>query len=193
MLKASLITHAILLVASTPALAATECYAEAAQQYGVHESLLRALVHVESSGNQKAVNRNPDGSEDLGLSQINSRWLSTLAKYGITRKSLIEDGCLNLKVGAWILSNNIDRLGYNWDAVGAYNVGCKTSSNHVCQKKRGAYSNKIYQALLKQGKAVSYSPAESSEVSANSITGMNDGINTVKFATSNVIQEAARD
>ena len=71
--------------------------------------------------NPHAIGRNRNGSRDLGLMQINSAWLPTLAKYGITERDLFEP-CTNIHVGAWILAGNVSRLGYTWEAVGAYNA-----------------------------------------------------------------------
>lgn len=68
-----------------------------------------------------ALNRNRDGSWDVGLMQINSRWLPTLSRHGITAEQLWEP-CVSIHVGAWILAGNFRRLGFNWEAVGAYNA-----------------------------------------------------------------------
>lgn len=114
------------------------CWDEAANKYGVNAYLLYAIAKTESSLNSKAVNRNKNGSYDIGLMQINSFWLPTLRKHGLTEKQLY-DPCTSIQVGAWILAQNIRRLGNSWDAVGAYN-----SSN---PKFRLQYAVKVYKNL----------------------------------------------
>jgi soluble lytic murein transglycosylase-like protein len=115
-----------------------ECLRAAAHRYGVNPTLLKAIAWVESGFNPGALNLgNADGSRDIGLMQINSRWLPTLRRWAITERA-IEDPCVNAQVGAWILAENFARLGVTWEAVGAYN----TASAH----KRRAYAWKVYQA-----------------------------------------------
>ena len=110
-----------LLLASLAIPGHANCFAQAGAKYAVSPVLLRAISQVESNGNPLARNLNRDGSEDLGLMQINSRWLQVLTRYGIDRQSLF-DPCLNAHVGAWILSQNIRAHGYRWEAIGAYNA-----------------------------------------------------------------------
>ncbi|MFH1872650.1 MAG: lytic transglycosylase domain-containing protein [Pseudomonadota bacterium] len=110
------------------------CFDQAAARYGVSPSLLKAISLVESGSNPAARNRNADGSEDVGHMQVNSRWLGALSTYGIGRDQLL-DPCINTYVGAWILAQNISRLGYNWEAVGAYNARS--------QAKRAAYARRV--------------------------------------------------
>jgi len=100
---------------------ARACWAEVAAWYGVNPQLLYAIAKTESSLNPNAMNRNKNGSYDIGLMQINSSWLPTLRKYGIDEQRL-KDPCTNLQVGAWILSQNMQRMGVTWEAVGAYNA-----------------------------------------------------------------------
>lgn len=108
------------------------------QKHGVSPYLLFAIAKTESGLNPKARNRNTNGSEDVGLMQVNSMWHSTLAGFGISPADLL-DGCVSLDVGAWILAANMRTMGVNWDAVGAYNA---KSPN-----KRLRYANKVYSNL----------------------------------------------
>lgn len=97
------------------------CFDLAAQRYRVPTTLLRSISRAESGGNPAALHRNANGSFDIGHMQINSGWLPTLAKSGITRQHLLNP-CTNTLVGAWILACNIQRMGYDWKAIGAYNA-----------------------------------------------------------------------
>lgn len=101
---------------------AAACWDEAAKKYGVNPYLLYAIAKTESSLNPKAINRNKNGSYDIGLMQINSNWLPTLRKHGLDEKRLF-DPCTSIHVGAWVLAQNMRRLGNSWEAVGAYNAG----------------------------------------------------------------------
>ena len=103
------------------AVPAQACWDDAAARYQVNPTLLHAIARTESGVNPRAIGRNRNGSRDIGLMQINSGWLPTLARHGITEQDLF-DPCTNLHVGAWILAHNFARLGYTWEAVGAYNA-----------------------------------------------------------------------
>ncbi|WP_322025077.1 transglycosylase SLT domain-containing protein [Burkholderia sp. BCC1977] len=139
------ISHATPKIAATIALscalhgvARADCLDDAATFQKVSVSLLRGIAQVESGMNPNAVNTNTNGTVDIGLMQINSTWLPTLAREGITRESLF-DACTNAYVGAWILSQNIRQLGANWNAIGAY--------NSASPDKRLAYARKVYDAI----------------------------------------------
>lgn len=114
------------------------CWDEAEERYGVSSELLFAIAKVESRLNPSAIGKNPNGTYDIGLMQINSSWLPKLKRYGITKKDLL-DGCTSIHVGAWILSDNIARHGLSWTAIGAYNA--KT------EWKRARYANLVYKEL----------------------------------------------
>jgi soluble lytic murein transglycosylase-like protein len=117
------------------------CFEQAGIRYGIAPSLLKAISAVESGSNPDARNRNRNGSEDIGHMQINSRWLGVLASYGIGRNQLF-DPCVITHVGAWILAQNISRLGYGWDAIGAYNA--RSPEKRVAYARRVAAKVKVW-------------------------------------------------
>jgi len=124
---------ALLLVAANAfAHPVTDCFFEAGERYNIDPLLLWSIGKTESGFNSRAINRN-SGSYDIGIMQINSAWLPTLSRYGILPASLY-DPCTNIRVGAWILAQNIRRHGYNWKAVGAYNAA--TPSKQVIYARK---------------------------------------------------------
>lgn len=139
--------HLVLLTAMASCSApAGACWDEAAGRYGVNAYLLYAIAKTESGLNPNAVNRNRNGSYDIGLMQINSSWLPTLRKYGVDEKQLF-DPCTSIHVGAWILAQNMQRMGNSWEAIGAYNARNP--------ELRLRYARKVYRnippAVLAQG------------------------------------------
>ncbi len=116
------------------------CFEEAGELYGISPELLWAIAKTESGFNVSAVHYNANGSFDYGLMQVNSSWYREL---GRERWVHLNDGCYNVKVGAWILSQCIKRYGYTWMAVGCY--------NGVSQNKKIEYANRIYKTLERTG------------------------------------------
>lgn len=117
------------------ALPAHACWEDAATRYQVSSVLLYAIARTESGLNPQAIGRNSNGSRDIGLMQINSAWLPTLASHGIGERELFEP-CVNIYVGAWILAGNVSRLGYTWEAVGAYNAANTALRRSYVEKVR---------------------------------------------------------
>jgi len=111
-------TVAISLIAAFPAHA---CWEQAAERYSISPELLYAIARTESGLDPQAIGHNRNGSRDIGLMQINSAWLPRLSNHGIAERDLF-DPCTSIHVGAWILAGNVQRLGYTWEAVGAYNA-----------------------------------------------------------------------
>ncbi|MGT0193792.1 lytic transglycosylase domain-containing protein [Burkholderia pyrrocinia] len=130
-----------MVVAALPARA--DCLDDAAAFHRVNPRLLRVIAQHESGMRPNAVNRNTNGSEDIGLMQINTSWLPTLSRYGIHREHLF-NGCVSAYVGAWILASNVRRFGPNWKAVGAYNA--------VTPSKQLVYASAIYRRFMQQGR-----------------------------------------
>ncbi|WP_217999638.1 lytic transglycosylase domain-containing protein [Thauera butanivorans] len=133
------------------------CFEQAAQRYGLHALELAAHACVESSMRADAINDRHvarTGSVDLGLMQINSRWLPKLEPQGITRDRLLTDACTNIEVGAGILADLKKRHGDSWNATGAYNAACTQLKGEACERARATYAWKVYgamQALARRG------------------------------------------
>lgn len=126
------------------------CWAEVASRYDIEPELLQAIAAVESGYRADAMNlANRNGTRDIGLMQINSIHLPRLLKLGITEERLLTEPCLSVEVGASILAGFIQRFGYNWTAVGSYNVGPGPGPER--EALRMQYARKIwarYEALV---------------------------------------------
>jgi hypothetical protein len=83
----------------------------------------------------------------MGPAQVNSSWLPMLAKSGISREQVLNNGCLNVAVGAWILAQSMDGASSNdpgefWRRVGNYN-------SHTLQYNL-IYQRKVWEQVLRQ-------------------------------------------
>lgn len=132
----------------TPAMA--QCFEWASARFGMSSHLLYAIALQESGLNPRAVNRNTNGSQDIGLMQINSSWAPTLMRYGI-RTADLWDPCTNIFVGAWILGGNLVRMGPTVAALGAYNARDPV--------KREAYARRVLERLHRLSTATSDAPS----------------------------------
>ncbi|AKZ28816.1 MULTISPECIES: lytic transglycosylase domain-containing protein [Ralstonia solanacearum species complex] len=110
---------AVALLACLPPNGKADCIDDAAAYHDVNPQVLRAIGYQESRLNPQARNLNRNGSEDLGMFQINSIHLPELSRYGIGRQMLF-DPCVSAYVAAWHLSRKIRQHGNNWWAIGAY-------------------------------------------------------------------------
>jgi soluble lytic murein transglycosylase-like protein len=115
------------------------CVMPAAQYHGVNPWVLRAILKVESDFNPDAVNRNPNGTVDVGMGQINSIHFSELAAWGIAPANLM-DGCVATYVAAWQLSRQVRKHGNSWFGIASYH------STSPCENAR--YAALLWNVLL---------------------------------------------
>jgi len=107
------------------------CFEEAGKMYGINPLILRSIARVESNFAPDAINKNSNGTCDIGLMQINTIWRPVL---GEQRWQHLGDPCYNSKTGAWILATCINRYGYNWKAIGCYNSQTPEKSETYARK-----------------------------------------------------------
>ncbi len=120
-----------------------ECFQRAEIIYGIPKELLIAIAKTESSLNPKALNKNGNGTYDIGIMQINTSNLSLLKRVGlIKRNEELWIPCKNVEAGAYILKLCVKRYGLTWRAVDCYNKGKKA-------KGVGGYVWKVYKHLKK--------------------------------------------
>ena len=120
-----------------------ECIASAAQFHRVDPLLLKAILMVESRLNPQAVNHNTNGTRDIGVAQVNTIHLATLEKHGIGENEL-KDACVNIYVGAWLLSKQIAKHGFNWFGIAAY--------HSTTPSKNTRYQKLVYQEMMKSSR-----------------------------------------
>jgi soluble lytic murein transglycosylase-like protein len=120
------------------------CISAAADYHGVNPWVLRAILKVESDFNPSAVNRNANGTLDVGMAQINSIHFAELARWGIAPSNLM-DGCIATYVAAWHLARQIKTYGNSWFAIASYH------SASPCQNTR--YAGLLWNVLVGWGVA----------------------------------------
>ncbi|MFN3447907.1 MAG: lytic transglycosylase domain-containing protein [Roseococcus sp.] len=109
------------------------CMTLVANLYGIPPRVLPAIQRVEG-GQVGSVSRNRDGSEDLGVMQVNTRWIPALAAYtgeseAVVRHRLIHDACYNIAAAGAIFRHKLDRRrGDVVAAVGDYHS--RTPARH---------------------------------------------------------------
>ena len=101
------------------------CMALVAQIYSLPPRVLPSIQAVEGGG-PGTVHRNTDGSDDLGVMQINTLWLPALSRYtrldpAEVRDRLLRRPCFNIAAAGLILRTYLDETRGNLlRAIGNY-------------------------------------------------------------------------
>ncbi|HAV8321500.1 TPA: lytic transglycosylase domain-containing protein [Escherichia coli] len=127
--------------------ASSACFNEAGTMFRIEPNLIKAIALVESNLKKDSIGKNRDKknnikSFDYGLMQINQIHIPMLKKRGIIKdeRDLLDNPCLNIKIGTEILYKHFSRCGMTWQCLGTYNAGFAMDN----QKKRLQYAQKIY-------------------------------------------------
>ncbi|EOX7395776.1 lytic transglycosylase domain-containing protein [Enterobacter quasiroggenkampii] len=124
----------------------TFCLLNASTVNHIQPEILLSIISVEG-GSVGAVSVNKNGSEDLGIMQINTHaWLKLVSNtffsgnQQVAHETLANDGCFNIYVGTWILSKAIsDENGDIWAGVGRYHSQNPTYKYRYIEKVKKAY------------------------------------------------------
>lgn len=103
----------------------SHCFIEAGKRTNINPIVLLSIAKVESNLSKNAINKNSDGTYDIGIMQINNSWLK---KYNFTDKYIFH-ACTNIYFGTFILKQCFDRFGYTWKGIDCYNKGLKAKYN----------------------------------------------------------------
>lgn len=117
------------------------CWDEAAARYNINASVLQSIGKHESGLKATAINRNTNGTVDVGVMQINSIHFPELKSYGISPTALWEP-CTNVMVGAFLLAKSIKKYGNTWEAVGAYHSRTPTLKERYALQVYRVFSGK---------------------------------------------------
>lgn len=125
------------------------CMTIAAQEYRLPPRVLPA-IHAVEGGFPGAIHPNKDGSDDLGVMQINTRWVAPLTDFINTRTRpawtqdavhdrLVSDACFNISAAALIVRNEWVQAGHDWvRAVGNYHSHTPVFHNSYVEKVTAA-------------------------------------------------------
>lgn len=100
--------------------ATTNYFEEAGEYYRIDPKILYSIAKIESKLNPNAINRNTNGTVDIGIMQINSVHMKELNKRGFRREHLFNPK-INIFAGAWILRQCFDKHGVSKDGLTCYN------------------------------------------------------------------------
>lgn len=119
----------------------------AALHHQVNPHVLRAILRVESGLNPRAINRNKNGTLDVGIGQMNSMHFPALAQQGIAPVHLLDE-CVGTYVAAWHLAGILRKHGNHWDGIARYH----SSTPYFNYRYQILLSNELVRAGVIEGR-----------------------------------------
>lgn len=126
----------------------SHCVEQVIDHFDLHRDLIFVILLIEGGTVGVENCHNEDGSCDLGPAQINEVHLAELKPYGITREMVTNNGCVNIAVAGWHLSERIKGQTVN-NTQDYLRVIARYHS-------KTPEFNKIYQQRLKEAFALLY-------------------------------------
>lgn len=102
-------------------------FEEAGEYYRIDPKILYCIAKKESKFNPNAINRNSNGSIDIGVMQINSVHLKELEKRGFNKEHLFVPK-INIYAGAWLLKRCFNKHGVSEEGITCYNGRIKNNT-----------------------------------------------------------------
>jgi hypothetical protein len=84
------------------------CSVEASIKFNVPANILLAVAEIENGRAGKSA-RNDNGTLDVGLMQFNTRYLASLAQFGIHATDVAASSCYSFDLAAWRIAGHIER------------------------------------------------------------------------------------
>lgn len=124
------------------------CVMIAANLYGVPPAVMIGIMQVEGGRVGQQVGPNRNGSYDLGPMQVNTRWVPELARFWrvdqkTAKAAVRDDGCVNVKVAAWILRQKIEEAGSLYLGIAHYHSATPAHGHR--------YASKVIAAMESRG------------------------------------------
>lgn len=110
---------------------------EACDAYDVPIKYMARLIEWESGWNPYAHNKNPNGTRDMGIAQLNSASIRDLSRWH--NKGVEIDPWnweVSLRVAVAHMRFLYDRTGSWWSAVAAYNMGLHGYNEFIAGRRR---------------------------------------------------------
>ena len=117
------------MIALPPSDVPLQCINQAAIEFNIPAKLIISVLEIER-GKVGQIVQNKNKTYDIGPMQINSSWLPTLARYGITQHDLQYNVCKNIEVGGWILSKMIANGKDLLSGIGNYHSHTASINKH---------------------------------------------------------------
>ena len=102
-------------------------FEEAGEYYRIDPKILYCIAKKESKFNPNAINRNSNGSIDMGIMQINSSHLKEIEKLGFKKEHLFNPK-INIYAGAWLLKRCFNKHGVSEEGITCYNGRIKNNT-----------------------------------------------------------------